>query len=32
VPGLLPNVGVLDVLQEPCFILVLGTSIPEQIQ
>ena len=32
VPGCLPHVGVLDVLQEPCFILVLSASIPEQIQ
>ena len=30
VPGCLPHVGVLDVLQEPCLILVVSACIPEQ--
>ena len=32
VPGCLPHVGVLDVLQEPCLLLVVSACIPEQTQ
>ena len=32
VPGCLPHVGVLDVLQEPCVLLVVSACIPEQTQ
>ena len=30
VPGCLPHVGIIDVLQEPCLLLVVSACIPEQ--
>ena len=32
VPGCLPHVGVIDVLQEPCLLLVVSACIPDQTQ